>query len=178
MNTFEQLGVSQPIHQAIKEMGFENPMPVQQEVIPYLLGDNNDIVALAQTGTGKTAAFGLPIVQKTNVTSRYPQSLILAPTRELCLQIAKDISQYAKYINGLNVVAVYGGASIETQIRSIKRGVHIVVATPGRLIDLMQRKAVSLKTVSNVVLDEADEMLNMGFTDSINTILKEVPKER
>ena len=178
MNTFEQLGVSQPIHQAIKEMGFENPMPVQQEVIPYLLGDNNDIVALAQTGTGKTAAFGLPIVQKTNVTNRYPQSLILAPTRELCLQIAKDISQYAKYINGLNVVAVYGGASIETQIRSIKRGVHIVVATPGRLIDLMQRKAVSLKTVSNVVLDEADEMLNMGFTDSINTILKEVPKER
>ena len=178
MNTFEMLGVSSQIHQAIKEMGFENPMPVQQEVIPYLLGENNDIIALAQTGTGKTAAFGLPIVQKTDVDKRHPQSLILAPTRELCLQITKDLTQYAKYVKGLNIVAVYGGAPIEAQIKTIKRGVHIIVATPGRLIDLMHRKTVSLSTVTNVVLDEADEMLNMGFTESINEILAEVPKER
>ncbi len=178
MNTFEMLGVSKEIHQAIKEMGFENPMPVQQEVIPYLLGENNDIVALAQTGTGKTAAFGLPIVQKTDTNIPFPQSLILAPTRELCLQITEDLIQYAKYVKGLHVVAVYGGASIEAQIKAIKRGAHIIVATPGRLIDLMKRKAVSLKTVHSVVLDEADEMLNMGFTESINEILAEVPKER
>ena len=178
MNTFEMLGVSSQIHQAIKEIGFENPMPVQQEVIPYLLGENNDIVALAQTGTGKTAAFGLPIVQKTDVNQRHPQSLILAPTRELCLQITEDLTQYAKYVKGLHIVAVYGGSSIEAQIRTIKRGVHIIVATPGRLIDLMHRKAVSLSTVTNVVLDEADEMLNMGFTESINEILAQVPEER
>ena len=178
MKTFEELGVSPEIRKAIEEMGYENPMPVQEEVIPYLLGENNDVVALAQTGTGKTAAFGLPLIQKINVKNRIPQSLVLCPTRELCLQIAGDLNDYSKYIDGLKVLPVYGGSSIDSQIRSLKRGVHIIVATPGRLLDLMERKTVSLATVTNVVMDEADEMLNMGFTDSINAILADVPQER
>ena len=178
MMTFEELGVSPEIRKAIEEMGYENPMPVQEEVIPYLLGENNDVVALAQTGTGKTAAFGLPLLQQIDVKNRVPQSLILCPTRELCLQIAGDLNDYSKYIDGLKVLPVYGGSSIDSQIRSLKRGVHIIVATPGRLLDLMERKTVSLSTVHNIVMDEADEMLNMGFTDSINAILADVPKER
>ena len=178
MKTFEELGVSPEIRRAIEEMGYENPMPVQEEVIPYLLGENNDVVALAQTGTGKTAAFGLPLIQQINVNNRIPQSLILCPTRELCLQIAGDLNDYSKYIDGLRVLPVYGGSSIESQIRALKRGVHIIVATPGRLLDLMERKTVSLSTIQNVVMDEADEMLNMGFTDSINAILADVPQER
>ena len=178
MKTFEELGVSPEIRRAIEEMGYECPMPVQEEVIPYLLGENNDVVALAQTGTGKTAAFGLPLIQKINVSNRIPQSLILCPTRELCLQIAGDLNDYSKYVDGLRVLPVYGGSSIDSQIRSLKRGVHIIVATPGRLIDLMERKTVSLATIQNVVMDEADEMLNMGFTDSINAILADVPQER
>ena len=178
MKTFEELGVSPEIRRAIEEMGYENPMPVQEEVIPYLLGENNDVVALAQTGTGKTAAFGLPLLQQIDVKNRIPQSLILCPTRELCLQIAGDLNDYSKYIDGLKVLPVYGGSSIDSQIRSLKRGVHIIVATPGRLLDLMERKTVSLSTIRNVVMDEADEMLNMGFTDSINAILADVPQER
>ena len=178
MKTFEELGVSPEIRRAVEEMGYENPMPVQEEVIPYLLGENNDVVALAQTGTGKTAAFGLPLIQQINVKNRVPQSLILCPTRELCLQIAGDLNDYSKYIDGLKVLPVYGGSSLDSQIRSLKRGVHIIVATPGRLLDLMERKTVSLSTISNVVMDEADEMLNMGFTDSINAILADVPQER
>ena len=178
MKTFEELGVSPEIRRAIEEMGYENPMPVQEEVIPYLLGENNDVVALAQTGTGKTAAFGLPLLHQIDVKNRVPQSLILCPTRELCLQIAGDLNDYSKYIDGLKVLPVYGGSSIDSQIRSLKRGVHIIVATPGRLLDLMERKTVSLSTVHNIVMDEADEMLNMGFTDSINAILADVPKER
>ena len=140
--------------------------------------ENNDVVALAQTGTGKTAAFGLPLIQKINVKNRIPQSLILCPTRELCLQIAGDLNDYSKYITGLRVLPVYGGSSIDSQIRALKQGVHIIVATPGRLLDLMERKTVSLTTIQNVVMDEADEMLNMGFTDSINAILADVPQER
>lgn len=178
MKNFEELGVSGDIRRAIEEMGFTEPMPVQEKVIPFLLGEGNDVVALAQTGTGKTAAFGLPIVQKVDVKNRVPQSLILSPTRELCLQIAGDLSDYSKYVDGLKVLPVYGGSSIESQIRSLKRGVHIIVATPGRLIDLMSRGVVSLKTVKNVIMDEADEMLNMGFTDSINEILADIPKDR
>ena len=178
MKTFEELGVSAEIRRAIEEMGYEQPMPVQEEVIPYLLGKNNDVVALAQTGTGKTAAFGLPLLQKIEIARCEPQALILSPTRELCLQIAGDLSDYAKYLNGLHVLPVYGGSSIESQIKALKRGVHLIVATPGRLIDLMERGTVSLTAVENVVLDEADEMLNMGFTDSINTILAAVPAER
>ena len=178
MKTFEELGLSPEIRRAIEEMGYACPMPVQEEVIPYLLGENNDVVALAQTGTGKTAAFGLPLIQKINVNKQIPQSLILCPTRELCLQIAGDLNDYSKYIDGLRVLPVYGGSSIESQIRALKRGVHIIVATPGRLLDLMERKTVSLTTIQNVVMDEADEMLNMGFTDSINAILADVPQER
>lgn len=178
MKTFQELGVSEEILKAITELGYENPMPVQEEVIPYLLGDGNDVVALAQTGTGKTAAFGLPLIQKIKVENRVPQALVLCPTRELCLQIAGDLTDYSKYIEGLKVLPVYGGSSIESQIRSLKKGVHIIVATPGRLIDLMERGTVSLETVRSVVMDEADEMLNMGFTDSINAILADVPKDR
>ena len=178
MKTFEELDVSPEIRKAIEEMGYENPMPVQEEVIPYLLGEGNDVVALAQTGTGKTAAFGLPLIQKINVKNRVPQALILCPTRELCLQIAGDLNDYSKYIDGLKVLPVYGGSSIESQIRMLKSGVHIIVATPGRLIDLMERKVAKLDTIGNVVMDEADEMLNMGFTDSINSILEKVPEDR
>ncbi len=178
MKTFEELGVSAEIRRAIEEMGYEQPMPVQEEVIPYLLGDNNDVVALAQTGTGKTAAFGLPLIQKTDVRRYEPQALILCPTRELCLQIAGDLNDYGKYTDGLRVLPVYGGSSIESQIRALRKGVHIIVATPGRLLDLMERKTVSLATVRNVVMDEADEMLDMGFTDSINAILADVPQDR
>ena len=159
-------------------MGYESPMPVQEEVIPFLLGDGNDVIALAQTGTGKTAAFGLPILQKIDVTTYHPQALVLCPTRELCLQIADDLNDYSKYIDNLKVLPVYGGSSIESQIKTLKRGVHVVVATPGRLLDLMNRKTVDLSLVKNVIMDEADEMLNMGFTDSINAILAEVPENR
>ena len=178
MKTFEELGVSPEIRKAIEEMGYENPMPVQEEVIPYLLGNGNDVVALAQTGTGKTAAFGLPLIQKIDVSRRVPQALILCPTRELCLQIAGDLTDYSKYSTDLKILPVYGGSSIESQIKSLKAGVHIIVATPGRLIDLMERKVARLDTVADVVMDEADEMLNMGFTDSINAILEKVPEER
>ena len=178
MKTFEELGVSPEIRKAIEEMGYENPMPVQEEVIPYLLGNGNDVVALAQTGTGKTAAFGLPLIQKIDVSRRVPQALILCPTRELCLQIAGDLTDYSKYITDLKILPVYGGSSIESQIKSLKAGVHIIVATPGRLIDLMERKVARLDTVADVVMDEADEMLNMGFTDSINAILEKIPEER
>ena len=178
MKTFEELGVSEEIRRAIEEMGYAYPMPVQEEVIPYLLENGHDVVALAQTGTGKTAAFGLPLIQKTVVEENYPQSLVLCPTRELCLQIAGDLNDYSKYVDGLKVLPVYGGSSIESQIRSLKKGVHIIVATPGRLLDLMKRKTVSLSTITNVVMDEADEMLNMGFSEDINAILADVPQER
>ena len=178
MKTFEELGVASPILKAIQEMGYVSPMPVQEEVIPFLLGEDNDVIALAQTGTGKTAAFGLPILQKIDVNQYHPQALILCPTRELCLQIADDLNEYSKYIDNLRVLPVYGGSSIESQIKTLKRGVHIVVATPGRLLDLMNRKTVDLQSVKNVIMDEADEMLNMGFTDSINAILAEVPPSR
>lgn len=178
MKTFEELGVSPEIRKAIEELGYENPMPVQEEVIPYLLGNGNDVVALAQTGTGKTAAFGLPLIQKIDVKNCVPQALVLCPTRELCLQIAGDLTDYSKYITDLKILPVYGGSSIDSQIRSLKRGVHIIVATPGRLIDLMERKVAQLPTIRDVVMDEADEMLNMGFTDSINAILENIPQDR
>lgn len=178
MKTFEELGIAAPILKAIREMGYEAPMPVQEEVIPFLLGSENDVIALAQTGTGKTAAFGLPILQKIDISQKRPQALILCPTRELCLQIAGDLQDYSKYIDHLRVLPVYGGSSIDSQIAALKKGVHIVVATPGRLLDLMTRKTVDLKNIANVILDEADEMLNMGFTDSINSILGEIPPAR
>ena len=178
LKTFEELGVSEEIRRAITELGFESPMPVQEEVIPYLLGSNNDVIALAQTGTGKTAAFGIPVLQRLDPTSRDTQALILSPTRELCLQIADDLKDFSKYMNGINIVAVYGGTSIENQIRSLRHGAQVIVATPGRLIDLMNRGKANLEKVYNVVLDEADEMLNMGFTESINEIFEGVPADR
>jgi len=178
MKTFEELGVAANIRKAIEEMGYENPMPVQEEVIPYLLGETNDVIALAQTGTGKTAAFGVPLLQKVNVKENVPQALILCPTRELCLQIAGDLADYSKYIDNLRVLPVYGGSSIESQIKSLRRGVQIIVATPGRLIDLINRRTVDLENIKYVVLDEADEMLNMGFMDSIDEILSKVPEDR
>ncbi|WP_317321901.1 DEAD/DEAH box helicase [Leyella lascolaii] len=178
MKTFEELGVSEDIRRAITELGFEHPMPVQEEVIPFLLGNGNDVIALAQTGTGKTAAFGIPLLQRTDASDRTTQALILSPTRELCLQIADDLKSFAKYIKGINIVAVYGGTSIINQIHALKHGAQIIVATPGRLIDLMNRGAANLDNVRNVVLDEADEMLNMGFSDSINEIFEGVPQDR
>ena len=163
---------------AIADMGFENPMPIQEEVIPYLLGNGNDVIALAQTGTGKTAAFGIPLLQRTDTQTKTTQAVILSPTRELCLQIADDLKDFSKYIDGVRVLAVYGGTSIQNQIRAIERGVQIIVATPGRLIDLMKRGVAKLDGVRNVVLDEADEMLNMGFKDDIDEILAGVPADR
>ncbi len=178
MKTFEELGVAPSIIRAISEMGYESPMPVQEEVIPYLLGNDNEVIALAQTGTGKTAAFGLPILQRIDIKNAQPQAVILCPTRELCLQIADDLNDYSKYIDDLKVLPVYGGSSIESQIKALRRGVHVVVATPGRLIDLINRKTVDLQNVRNVILDEADEMLNMGFSESIDAILAVVPEDR
>ena len=177
MKTFEELGVCEEIRIAIEELGFVQPMPVQEEVIPYLLGNRTDVIALAQTGTGKTAAFGIPLLQRIDNSFRDTQALVLSPTRELCLQIADDIRDFAKYIDGVHVEAVYGGAAIEPQMRALKKGVQIIVATPGRLIDLMHRGKVHLDLVSNIVLDEADEMLNMGFSDSINEIFESLPAE-
>lgn len=177
MKTFEELGVSEEIRRAITELGFESPMPVQEEVIPYLLGNKNDVVALAQTGTGKTAAYGIPVLQKIDPEDRTTQALILSPTRELCLQISDDLNDFGKYIGGLHVVPVYGGTSIQNQIHSLRHGAQVIVATPGRLIDLMNRGAAKLDNVKNVVLDEADEMLNMGFSDSINEIFDGITTE-
>ena len=178
MTKFEQLGFTPGIIKAIKELGFEEPMPVQEKVIPLMLGEEGDIIALAQTGTGKTAAFGLPLVQMTDTDLNATQSLILCPTRELCMQITGDLNDYARFTGKLKILAVYGGASIDNQIRELKKGVHIIVATPGRLIDLIGRRAAKLSAVHTVILDEADEMLNMGFLDSINEILEEVPDGR
>ena len=178
MKSFEELGVCEEIRRAIEELGFVQPMPVQEEVIPYLLGNQNDVIALAQTGTGKTAAFGIPVLQRIDTTRKETQALVLAPTRELCLQIADDLRDFSKYMEGVHVEAVYGGASIEQQIRALRKGVQVIVATPGRLIDLMNRGVAQLDDVYNVVLDEADEMLNMGFSESIDAILEGVPAER
>jgi ATP-dependent RNA helicase DeaD len=178
MIRFEEMGFTPGILKSIQELGFEQPMPVQTKVIPLILGDERDIIALAQTGTGKTAAFGLPLVQTTDTEINSTQALILCPTRELCIQITGDLTDYARYTGKLKILAVYGGASIENQIRGLKKGVHIIVATPGRLIDLIGRGAAKLSDVSTVILDEADEMLNMGFLDSINEILEEVPVGR
>ncbi|MFO7621454.1 MAG: DEAD/DEAH box helicase, partial [Bacteroidales bacterium] len=178
MKNFEEMGLTPGILKAIREMGFEQPMPVQGKVIPLMLEDKVDIIALAQTGTGKTAAFGLPLVQSTDTETNSTQVLVLCPTRELCIQITGDLADYAKYTGKLKILAVYGGASIDNQIRELRKGVQIIVATPGRLIDLIGRKAANLAGVNTVILDEADEMLNMGFLDSINEILEKVPEGR
>ena len=176
MKTFEELGVSERIRRAIEELGFVQPMPVQEQVIPYLLEEKRDVMALAQTGTGKTAAFGIPLLERIDTTNRDTQALVLSPTRELCLQITDDLRDFAKYIDGLHVEAVYGGASIEPQMRALRQGVQIIVATPGRLVDLMHRGKARLEHVENIVLDEADEMLNMGFSENINEIFEALPE--
>ncbi len=176
MMTFEGLGIDSRLIQATDELGFVNPTAIQEKAIPVLLSGTTDFVGLAQTGTGKTAAFGLPLLQLVSVEQKFPQALIVCPTRELCMQIVKEIELFKKHMKGVHVVAVYGGTSISMQIRDLKRGVQIVVATPGRLIDLIERKAIDLEQISYVVLDEADEMLNMGFRDDIEFILKNTPK--
>lgn len=172
MMTFEALGLEESLIQAVKVLGFEQPTPIQEKAIPVLLSGTKDLVGLAQTGTGKTAAFGLPLLQLVDVNKKYPQALVVCPTRELCIQIVKDIELYKKYIPGMQVAAVYGGTAISAQIRDLKKGVQLVVATPGRLIDLIERKTIQLEHIRYVVLDEADEMLNMGFQDDIEFILQ------
>ncbi|MEI6489878.1 MAG: DEAD/DEAH box helicase [Bacteroidota bacterium] len=178
MNKFEALGLNDAIVKAITEMGFETPTPIQDKVIPELLKGNTDLVALAQTGTGKTAAFGLPLISMIDFNSRDTQALIMCPTRELCMQITRDLQSYTKYIKDANIVAIYGGASIDTQTREIKRGAQIVVATPGRMNDMIDRRRVNLSSVRFAVLDEADEMLNMGFKEDLDTILSQTPEEK
>lgn len=178
MKSFEELGLQENLLEAIRELGFEYPMPIQEEVIPFLLEGDDDLVALAQTGTGKTAAFGLPLLQKLDLDDMRPQALILCPTRELCLQIADDLNDYGRKMPGLHILPVYGGTSIRNQIQNLKNGVHVLVATPGRLLDLMERGVIKLSNVRNVVMDEADEMLNMGFLEDIDAILAAVPEER
>lgn len=178
MNNFEQLGLNESLLSAIKDMGFENPSEIQQKAIPLLLEKDTDIVALAQTGTGKTAAFGFPLIQKIDVSNKNTQGLILSPTRELCLQIANEIKQYSKYVKGLHSVAVYGGASITEQAKDVKRGAQIIVATPGRMQDMINRGMVNIKNINYCILDEADEMLNMGFYEDITSILADTPKEK
>lgn len=178
MNLFEQLGLNEPILKAISDMGFETPSEIQQKAIPTLLANGADMVALAQTGTGKTAAFGFPLLQLIDTDSRVTQGLILSPTRELCLQIASELRNYAKYLPKVNVVAVYGGASIEEQARSLKKGAQIIVATPGRMQDMIRRNFVDISHINYCVLDEADEMLNMGFYEDITAILSRTPQEK
>jgi ATP-dependent RNA helicase DeaD len=177
-NPFIELGIRHDIVNAISELGFENPTPIQEQSIPVLLTGSNDFVGLAQTGTGKTAAFGLPLLELLDFEENHPQALVLCPTRELCLQIANDIKNYSKKMSNVHVVAVYGGASIMDQLRQIKRGVQIVVATPGRMLDIINRKAIDFSAVKYVVLDEADEMLNMGFQEDIDSILSTTPEEK
>ena len=172
MNAFEALGLNEQLLQSVRELGFETPTSIQEKAIPILLSGTTDFIGLAQTGTGKTAAFGLPLLQLIDPAQRHPQALIVCPTRELCLQITNDLDTYKKNSKGIFSEAVYGGASIMMQIRNLKKGVQIVVATPGRLIDLIERKAIDLQKVKYVVLDEADEMLNMGFRDDIDFVLK------
>lgn len=178
MKTFADLGVRESLLKAIEELGFEHPMPIQEMTIPHLLNEEGDVVGLAQTGTGKTAAFGLPVLQRIKPELEVPQALVIAPTRELCLQIAGDLADFSKYEEGIRILPVYGGSSIESQIRSLRKGVQVIVATPGRLIDLIKRGEVNLDDVHTVILDEADEMLNMGFLDDINEILSHVPENR
>jgi ATP-dependent RNA helicase DeaD len=173
---FSELNLNEQLLKAVNDLGFSQAMPIQQEVIPIMLQNNRDIIALAQTGTGKTAAFGLPLLQLINFKSNIPQALILSPTRELCMQIADDLNNYAKYIDGARIVPVYGGANIQTQIKEIKKGVQIIVATPGRFMDLMERGHINFLEIKWVVLDEADEMLSMGFENDMQTILAKTPK--
>ena len=174
---FNELGLEEALLKAVKELGFEEPTLIQEKAIPTLLTEDRDLVGLAQTGTGKTAAFGLPLLQKVDPTLKKVQGLVLSPTRELCMQIAEDLSRFGKY-KRVSTVAVYGGASIDRQISAIKRGGQVIIATPGRLNDLIKRKAINLSEVEVAILDEADEMLNMGFKDELDAILSKTPQEK
>ena len=178
MSKFKEIGVAKDLCKGINEMGFINPTEVQEQSIPFLLLENRDLISLAQTGTGKTAAFGLPVIQKTELKNKYVQTIILCPTRELCIQICKDLETYSKYVSGIRILAVYGGTNIDTQIKSLNKGVHIVVGTPGRTKDLIKRKVLKLELVNKVVLDEADEMLSMGFKDDLDFILERTRDDR
>ena len=179
MTTFEEMGIRPELLRGIRELGFENPMPIQKKVIPVLLNNKKDIIGFAQTGTGKTAAFGLPLIQLTNLRNNKTQVLILSPTRELCLQIANDLKNYAKYLNDLNIVTVYGGADVAQQLKALKKGAHIIVATPGRMHDLLnRRKKIDISEIQTVVLDEADEMLSMGFKEELDAILDQTPASK
>ena len=176
--TFKELGLDENLISAITKMGYENPTPIQEKSIPYLLDNQGDLIGLASTGTGKTAAFGLPLLNQIDVKDKNTQGLIICPTRELCLQISRDLEDYSKEVKGLKVTAVYGGTDIQKQIRTIERGVHVIVATPGRLLDLIKRRKVKHQNIKTVVLDEADEMLNMGFKDDIDDILEGTPNDK
>ena len=178
MLTFNAMGLSPNLLRVIEELGFKNPTPIQEEVIPIIFKTENDIVGLAQTGTGKTAAFGLPLIEQTDIQDKSVQTLILAPTRELCIQISKDLQFFSKYLDGFRIVAVYGGAPIDAQIRALKKGTHVIVATPGRMLDLINRKVAKIESVKTVVLDEADEMLNMGFREELDKILEKTPETK
>ena len=175
---FNSLKISDRLLKAITDLKFEKLTPIQEKAIPYLIDKNEDLIALAQTGTGKTAAFGIPIVHKIDCDKKYPQAIILSPTRELCLQISKDLIAYSKYFENINITAIYGGSNIQPQIKSIRSGTQIVVGTPGRVKDLINRKVLKLKTIEIVVLDEADEMLNMGFKEDLDAILSETPSNK
>ena len=172
--TFQELGISEPILHAIDDMGFASPMPIQEAVIPSLLSQTGDLVGLAQTGTGKTGAYGIPLIQNIDTSQSYTQALVVCPTRELCLQIAGDLTDFSKYVSGIHILPVYGGTSIERQIHALKRGTQIIIATPGRLIDLWKRGVAKLDHVRSIVLDEADEMLNMGFSENISEIFESI----
>ena len=178
MTKFKKLGVNKDLCKAIEELGFKKPTEVQEESIPFLLTENKDLISLAQTGTGKTAAFGLPAIQQVDLKNQNVQVIILCPTRELCVQICKDLESYSKYVKGIKLLSVYGGTNIETQIKSLKKGVQIVVGTPGRTKDLLKRKNLKLEIVNKVILDEADEMLSMGFKDDLDFILDKTSSNR
>ncbi|PIY20740.1 MAG: DEAD/DEAH box helicase, partial [Deltaproteobacteria bacterium CG_4_10_14_3_um_filter_60_8] len=175
MTTFAELHIRPDILQGLAALGFTTPTPIQEEAIPVILRRQDDLISLAQTGTGKTAAFGIPLIQITDVASDQTQALILCPTRELCMQVARDLTAIGKFVRGLKVLPVYGGARIDLQIKALRQGMHIIVATPGRLLDLLKRRCVRIAGVTTVVLDEADEMLNMGFQEELNAILAETP---
>src|SRR6056297_3495589 len=178
MLTFNALGISPNLLKGTEELGFNKPTPIQEKIIPLVCETKDDLIGLAQTGTGKTAAFGLPIIEQTDIREKSVQALILAPTRELCIQITRDLQNYSKYMKGMEVVPVYGGANIQTQMKALKKGAHIIVATPGRMLDLMKRKAANINQVRTVVLDEADEMLNMGFREELDGILEKTPDDK
>ena len=176
--TFDQTGLSEPILRALTELGFEQPTPIQEQTLPHLIKNGGDLVALAQTGTGKTAGFGLPLLERVEAEHTYPQAIVLCPTRELCLQISRDLESFAKYLDGVNITAVYGGTPIDAQIRSLRKGPQIIIGTPGRTLDLIKRRKLQLEEIDTVILDEADEMLSMGFKDELDAILENTPEEK